>query len=345
MSARVLALALAVGGLLACGGCEADDGPSHLRRARDAVQAGKPEDALREFRLAIEALERDESNEATLYRARALRGAADVYYLELHDAKRAVSVYKELIRQCPEAPETLGGRLHLADLLEREFRDKRATIAELTEALARNPPQGAELSYRVARLYFDLGDYAQCELEAARLMRRYETSGSVDDAMFLRAQALAMIDDKKLEAQRAFLDLVDRFPDSELQPHALFELGRLRADAGEPEKAIETWIQALKRHPQPQVVQAVIARVRGRLRATTPEKIGDSVTAFDRNVATPATAAPKMPKTSVEAMGGTRAEAEREAKMKAEPVHSPPPKELVAPAEAPAAGPGEGSGK
>lgn len=328
--ALVLTLALLVSG------CDDDDAPLHLRRAKDATQAGKPDDALREYRLAIEALERDSSREATVYRARALRGAADVYYLELHDAKRAVSVYRELIRQCPEAPETLGGRLHLADLLEREYRDRRATIAELTEALARNPPQAAEISYRVARLYFDLGEYQQSELEAAQVARKYEASAMVDDALFLRGQALAMMEGKKPEAQRALSELITRFPDSELQPHALFELGRLQADAGESEKAIETWIAALKRHPQPQAVQAVIARLRNRLRATTPDKIGDSVSAFDRNIAPVVVA---MPKTSAEAVGGTRAEAEREAKMKAEPVHRPPPKELAPAGEAPVAEP------
>jgi hypothetical protein len=41
-----------------------------------------------------------------------------------------------------------------------------------------------------------------------------------------------------------------------------------------------------------------------------------------------------MPKTSAEAVGGTKAEAEREAKMKAEVVHRPPPKEHEAPAGA-----------
>jgi hypothetical protein len=316
--------------LLLVAGCDDDDAQTHVKRGKDYVGHGKPDDALREYRLALEALERDSSKEAALYRARALRGAADVYYLELHDSKRAVSVYRELIRQCPEAPETLQGRLHLADLLEREFRDKRAAIAELNEALARNPPQAAELSYRVARLYFDLSEYPQCELEAAGLMRKYEASAVVDDALFLRGQALTLMEGKKLDATRAFMDLIDRFPDSELQPHALFELGRLQADAGENEKAIVTWIAALKRHPQPQVVQATITRLRNRMRATTPDKIGDSIAAFDRNL--PGNAPPRpMPKSSIEAMGGTKDEAEREAKMKAEPVHSPPPRNLDAP--------------
>lgn len=306
--------------LLLLAGCRRDDPPAHLQRAKDAVFAKKPDVALGEYRLALDALERDPSPEATVYRARALRGAADVYYLELHDYKRAVGVYRELITLCPEAPETLAGRLHLADILRREFRDLRGAIAELTAALARNPPQSAELSYDVARLYFELGDYQQAELEAAGVARKFETSPLVDDALFLRGQALAMMEGHKAEAQRVFANLAERLPDSELQPHALFELGKLKAEAGERDGAIEVWVAALKRHPDPQVVQAVIGRVRRQVRSTTPRAVGDAAKAFDRDVPGSFVGPSKPPKTSIEAVGGSEAEAAKEAAMKAEPV-------------------------
>ena len=127
--------------------------------------------------------------EALVLRARALKGAADVYWLEQRKVKEAVSVYKELIQQCPESPEALEARIILADLLRVHYRDLRGAIDQLTAALQRNPPQGAELQYQVAKLYFELGDYAQCELEARKLAERFATSAYVDDALFLQAQA------------------------------------------------------------------------------------------------------------------------------------------------------------
>ena len=304
--------------LLLGAGCKRNDAPTRLQNAREKLYAHLPQAALEEYRLALDALDRDESKEAAVYRARALRGAADTYYLELRDFKHAVEVYRELSQLCPEAPETLGGRLHLADILEHQFHDLRGAITELTAALARNPPQSAELSYRVAKLYFELGDYQQCELEAASVARKFETSPYVDDALLLRGQALAMMEGHRPEALKVFEELAEKFPDSELQPHALFEAGKLRAEAGEPEKAIETWVEALKRHPDPQVVQAVISRVRRQLRETTPSKVGDAAKAFDRDVPGANPVALKMPKTSIEAVGGTADEAEREAKMGAE---------------------------
>lgn len=308
--------ALALGLALACGACRKDDAPARLERAKDAQFAQKWDVALSEYKLALDLAERDPTPQGTLYRARALRGAADLYAFQLGEPRRAVEVYRELISLCPEAPETLEGRLHLAALLRHQFRDLRGAIAELTAALARNPPQSAELHFTVARLYFELQDYEQCQLEAAAVARKFETSAWVDDALYLRGQALSMMEGRKPEAQRVFQELLERFPESELKAHVLVDLGRLRADAGEAERAIELWVEALKTHPTPQAVQGQIARVRERLRATTPREVGNAVTAFDwdRNPVTERRPA----KTSAEAVGGTAEEAAREETMPAE---------------------------
>ncbi len=297
-------------------GCKRGDAATHLEAARAALYAQKAEVALSEYKLALDALERNTGPEVALYRARALRGAADVYAFQLHDPRRAVEVYRELIATCPEAPETMEGRLHLANLLRHEFRDIRAAIAELTAALARNPPQSAELAYTVATLYFELRDYQQVTIEADVVVRRYEASVWVDDALYLKGQAFSMMDGRNAEAQRAYLELIDRFPDSPLKAHALVELGRLQVDLGENERAIEFWVEALKMHPDPKVVQVAIARVRSHLRATTPDGVGDPMKAFDWGV--PGAAVGEggkplvLPKTSAEAVGASKEEAARE---------------------------------
>lgn len=319
--------------LLALTACNKGDVRVSLEKGRDAVFTHKPNEALRWYHAALEGLERDDSSEAQVFRARALRGAGDVYYLELKDYRHAVEAYKELIQVCPESPESLGARLYLADLLRREFHDLRGAIAALNDALARNPPQSAELAYQVAGLYFELGDYRQCELEANKVVQKYETSPFVDDALMLKAQAVAMMEGRRADALRSYQELVDRFPESELQPHALFEMGKLTSDSGETEKAIEIWVQCLKRHPEPRVVQNVIAVARRQLRTTTPVAIGDAVKAFDRDV--PGSFVPhRMPKSSIEALGGTEDEAAAEAKMKGEAV---PVKEGETPGAPPAA--------
>lgn len=303
----VLALALAPG-------CRREGATDHMQRARDATFEKRPDEALVEYRKALDALRVDDSPEAGVLKARALKGAADVYWLELRKVKEAVSVYKELIAQCPESPEALEARVVLAELLRVYFRDLRGAIDQLTAALARNPPQSAELHYQVAKLYFELQDYQQCVLESRKLAERFATSAFVDDSIFLQAQALHMralqsvpgtpeVQRFRQEASHTYADLVARFPDSELAPHATFEMGKLKAEAGDNEKAIETWVQALKNHPEPSLVQDAIARARKRIAATTPEDIGSRQSAFDKA---------RPHRNSLEAVGGSAAEAARD---------------------------------
>jgi len=261
-------------------GCR-DSAADLMRKARMSVYEKNPQEALRYYRSALDRIERDESPEAPVLKARALRGAADVYRLELGDVKEAIAVYRELIAQCPEAPESLEARVILSELLEIHYRDLRGAITELTAALARNPPESAELHYRVAKLYLELQDYRQADLEAQLVATRYEASAYADDGMLLRAQALAMME-RRADAMKAYEELAQKFPDSELAPHALFELGKLKAEAGDNEKAIEIWVAALAEHPQPQIVQEAIARLRQRIASTTPKGVGESA-AFDYN--------------------------------------------------------------
>jgi tetratricopeptide (TPR) repeat protein len=302
-SARRLAVAAALAAALC--GCK-DKPTDHLRRARTLIYEKDPHGALREYRLALDALDRDEVKEAVVLRARALKGAADVYWLELRDVRQAIAVYQELIQQCPESPESLEAHLVVAELLRTRLGDLRGSITELSSAIARNPPQIAELTYQVAKLYFELGDYQQSALEAQRVVTRFETSGYVDDAMLLRGQALGIMEGRRDAARHAYEELIHRFPESELSPHARFELGKLAADAGENERAIAIWVEAVKDHPDPRVVQASIARVRNRIASTTPVRIGDHAAAFDHIKLGP------PPKTSLEAVGGTAEEAARD---------------------------------
>ena len=282
----------------------------HLEAARDAVFDHRPQTALREYRLALDAVEKDNSVSGLALRAAALRGAGDTYYLELRDVAKAVGVYRELVTQVPEAPETLEAHVFLADILHQHYHDLRGAIAELTAALARKPVRAPELAYEVCKLYFELGDYQQCTIEAEKLVLAFPTSPRVPDALFLAGQAYAMQEGMHAQAERAFQAVAERFPASELAPHALFELGKLRAEGGDAPGAINAWVAALPHHPDPKLVQAAIARTRERIAQTTPAAMGQAA-AFAKGESAPRRRG-NQAKTSVEAAGGTAAEAAKE---------------------------------
>ena len=296
--------------VLALAGCQ-ENAAERIRRARNAVFDKEPDRALKEFRLALDLIERDDSAEARVLQARALKGAADVYYLELRDFPRAVEVYQELLRTCPEAPESLQGRIQLADILYVHFHDIRGAITVLTGAIDRNAPESAELTYRVAKLYFELGDYQQASLEARRLQERYETSPFVDDAALLEAQSVGMMEGRAAEAFRLLQGLVDGHEDSDLAPHALYELGKVKAEQGEREAAIALWVRALERHPDPQLIQNSITRVRRQIAERNPMGVGNRTLALQKGQI-PAQDGVVKHRTSLEAAGGSADEASRE---------------------------------
>jgi tetratricopeptide (TPR) repeat protein len=277
--------------------------------ARDAVFVHRPQTALREYRLALDAVEKDTSPAGAALRASALRGAGDTYYLELRDVAKAVGVYRELLAQAPESPEALEAHIFLADILHHNYHDLRGAIAELTAAVARKPVRAPELAYEVCKLYFELGDYQQCTIESEKLVQTYPTSPRVPDALFLAGQAYAM-QGMRVQAEQAFQAVAERFPASELAPHALFELGKQRAEGGDASGAIKAWVDALPHHPDPKLVQAAIAHTRERIAQTTPA-LGQAA-AFAKGELTPHRARENQAKTSVEAAGGTAAEAAKE---------------------------------
>jgi tetratricopeptide (TPR) repeat protein len=299
---------LAVAALVAISAACSRSAPEHIAAARELVYERKPQAALREYRLALDRVEKSDGPEAARIRATALRGAADVYWLELHDVPKAVSVYRELVNQAPDAPETAEAHVVLAGILESQYRDLRGAISELTAALARDPPTAPDLRYQVAKLYFELGDYQQSELEARTLIQKFPSSPLVDDAWMLVGQSLSMREGMHPEAMKAYSTLIEKFPSSELGPHALFELGKLRGESGDDAGAIQAWVQALERHPDPQVVQGAIARTRKRIAETTPRGVG-AREAFQRPEQQHRVV---QARTSLEAAGGSAEQAARE---------------------------------
>jgi hypothetical protein len=123
----------------------------------------------------------------------------------------------------------------------------------------------------------------------------------------LVGQSLSMREGMRAEAMTAFSTLLEKFPDSEFVPHALFELGKLRGESGDDAGAIQAWVQALERHPDPQVVQSAIARTRKRIAATTPRAVGTREI-FQK----PEPRKVVQARTSLEAAGGTAEAAARE---------------------------------
>lgn len=245
----------------------------HLQAAQELVLRGHPYAATRHYRLARGLAKRTWPAGANRVTRQALWEEARVRYQDLRQPARAAALYRELIDMFPDAPEALHARVQLAEILRTELKDLPGAVAQLQGALAQQPAQAPMLRYELAKIYFQAGDYNACAAECETLLETGAGASSLAArAGLLRAQAVAMIGGRTSEAIRLLEELADRFPVSELGGLARHELGRMQAEAGLLDSAIEQLVRALKSHPYPSAVQAAIAIARRRLEGDARER-------------------------------------------------------------------------
>ncbi|MCL2177947.1 MAG: tetratricopeptide repeat protein [Proteobacteria bacterium] len=249
-----------------------------LHQAEAFWVSGDYNKALLHYEVALGALLPEEGCEL---RSRILKGTADAYYLHADNPLRAIALYTQLVRECPNAPLTQNAHILLAEIQLNHFADLPGAIARLSAVQSQTHEQAEVLVLRIASLYFEAKNYPQAALESKALA--YSNAPVAEEALYLHAQSLAMSKETLEEASHAFSELVRRFPDSPLAPQALFELGKLASMDGDEERAIHWWALSLRNHPNPQTVQIAIAAARERLTLKTPDGIGSAERAFDRD--------------------------------------------------------------
>lgn len=274
---RLLAIACAAS--LSLSGCSRVQ--RELEDARELTFRKDFKGAAQAYKSALIELGRDESNPAREARALAMRALGDVYYLHLGDYAEAARVYRELSERYPERPETFDARAHLADILQDNFHDTRAALAQLA-ALVQSFPNHLDtdrFQYKAAQDYFELRDYAQTETELRLLLSRYPGSGVRTDAQMLLAAALAM-EGRKPEAIDLYSAIAREHPGADAG-RANLEIGRLYEDQGDFDKAETSLARALADHPDPQLVSMALQRVRRRVALKRPADLHDRAAIFD----------------------------------------------------------------
>lgn len=232
-----------------------------LEEARELVFKQRTEEAITAYRSVLFALEGVESEEARKARIEALSRIGDLTYLEKRDVREAAEVYRSLIDLAPTSEEAYWAREKLAEIAHRHFKDLPEAI-EQWQALASSGREGADqFAYRVAKGYFELRDYDQSRKECEAVVAKFPESKAAQDALFLLA-ASHHFEGSYQEAIEAYERVEARWPGTEIATRALFQKGRARYASGDPDGALADFLEALKAHPDPERVQAEIARAR-----------------------------------------------------------------------------------
>ncbi|HYS81143.1 MAG TPA: tetratricopeptide repeat protein [Anaeromyxobacteraceae bacterium] len=285
---RWLALGLS---LLACSGTA-----RRLDEANAARRAGQPREALQGYQEVLAELGEGKlpERDATL-RLKALRNAADVSYLEIGDFTQAVSYYRRIVALHPGTEDAWKARAVTGDIYQQRFGDTRGAIAQWADIAQSDAPEASAYQLKVARAYVDLKNWEQARTEARILRERWSASELADEAQLLTAQSWAL--EKRVgEAQRAFQALIDRRPRQDVAARALEGQAGLAVEAGQLDRALTLYAEALEGHPSPETIRVALEKVRTRRDRSLPSaRPGDRATAFDHRRPPPKPAAKPAP--------------------------------------------------
>ncbi|MGC3999764.1 MAG: tetratricopeptide repeat protein [Anaeromyxobacter sp.] len=254
---------------------------SRLEKANSLRHAGDPKGALEGYKAILADMgEAPLPDDEAAIRAKALRSAADVSYLELGDYASAVLYYRRLISLRPGTPEAREARAVIGDIYRERLHDPLAAIAQYAEVAATDAPEAPRFQLEMAKAYLDLKNLDQARIEAGILRTRWPSDPLANEAQLLIAQAWSL-ERRDGEALRAYQELIDRRPPPEILARALEGQGGIHAQAGRFDQALEAYRLALPIHPNPDAVRTNIAAVTERRAKAAPQQVGDRAAAFD----------------------------------------------------------------
>lgn len=246
--------------LLVLAGCQPSL-ESRLEEARDLVFERRAEEAIVAYRSLLYHLEGKEGPGVEQARVEALSRIGDLSYLELRAFPAAAEAYRSLLAAAPASEEAHWAREKLAEIAHRHLDDIPQAIGHW-QALASSGREGTDrFAYLVAKAYFELRNFEQSRSEAEAVSRNFPDSKWAQDALFLLATTW-QFEGKHAEAIEAFERVERTWEGSEIAARAQLERGRARFAVGDADGALADYLEALKRHPDPERVQAEIARAR-----------------------------------------------------------------------------------
>lgn len=257
MQARaILALVLGMGAAGCTSGVE-----SRLEEARSLLFRQETDKAADAYRALLFHLEGKDGEAARSARIEALSRIGDLTYLQKKDPRGAAESYRRLIELAPTSEEAFWAREKLAEIAHRHLDDPEEAIAHWQALAQSGRPESDRFAYLVAKAYFEKKDYEQSRRESEAVARTFPESRWAQDALFLHATTW-QFEGEHEKAIEAFEGVEARWPAGELAARARFQVGRCRMALEDADGALSDYLQALKRHPDPEAVQAEIARAR-----------------------------------------------------------------------------------
>jgi tetratricopeptide (TPR) repeat protein len=262
--ARGLILLLA--GLFGVPACLQDEMEDRFSKGFDLLYENRYEDAENHFLVIAREMARSAEPEATLAQARALYHVGRIDHLYLDQPHRAVGRLREALKLAPDAPFAFDARQEIGLIFQNRLMDYRTAALEFERLVSEFPDRkGIELyQYRVAQCYFLLREFDQARTEARLLLQKWPKGEFTDEARLLIANSY-YFEGRLQEAATAHKELLETNPETAIRARSLFELGMCYQDLGDRIQAEKVYLEALKDHPRPDLVQMQLSQLRTRI--------------------------------------------------------------------------------
>lgn len=263
MKHRCLIGGLALMGLLVV--CCSESIEDRFKRGIGLLFENRYEEAESLYLAIASELKSSPQPDAFRIQARALYQAAQIEHLYLNQPRRAVARFHEALKIDPEAPFAFDAQREIVTIYQERLMDYRAAAEEIERLVSAFPLREdiVEYQYRGAQCYFLLRDFNQARVEAKVLLQKKDQGAIAALARLLIANSFS-IEGRYPEAVEAYQALIDSNPDPELRARAQFELGLCYQELGDIPKAEKAMLEALKKHPRPDLVQAQLSNLRER---------------------------------------------------------------------------------
>jgi len=195
---------------------------------------------------------------------RSLLLAGKLLEFNLQQHQQALLVYLRVLRDFPEAPETLEAQRRAADIYRQRLRDYTSALTLLQNLLEAGGGDDDHIRYQIADCYFQLENYEQARIEFQTLQKNHPDSDLLPEVSYRIGMAY-LLEAQPDQAAEAFRETVDLWPDNRFGLEAQFALARVQEQRGELRKALAELRKLKGRYPDSGVLEHRISQVKKRM--------------------------------------------------------------------------------
>ncbi|WP_321367793.1 tetratricopeptide repeat protein [uncultured Desulfuromusa sp.] len=174
--------------------------------------------------------------------AESLFRIGNIWRFDHQDMQKALLNYLKLEHDYPHNPLVLPAREEAARIVKYTQRDYSRAIEFYQRLLDFNAGNPAQYYYEIADCYFYLENYSQARIELESLLEKYPQSDLAPDALYRKARIL-ILEGLTEEARRDWLDIIERYPGSKHRTQAEFDLAKILEEEGSLQEALQHYQQ------------------------------------------------------------------------------------------------------